>query len=53
MGARRGHARGARREPGIVVFAVGALVESPGILDRMLRVVTTLARVRMTTVAYR
>ena len=37
----------------MVVFAVGGLVESPGILNRMLRVVTTLARVRMTTVAYR
>jgi hypothetical protein len=37
----------------MVVFAVGALVESPGILDRMLRLVCTLARVRMATSAYR
>lgn len=37
----------------LVVFAVDAIVESPGILDRMLRMVTTLARIRMTTAAYR
>jgi hypothetical protein len=40
-------------QPALVVFAVGALVESPGILDRMLRLVTTLARVRTATSAYR
>ncbi len=39
--------------PALVVFAVGALVESPGILDRMLRLVATLARVRLATSAYR
>jgi hypothetical protein len=37
----------------LVVFALGAVVESPGVLDRMLRVVTTLARVRQATSAYR
>jgi len=39
--------------PAMVVFAVGALVEAPGILDRMLRVVTTFARQRLATSAYR
>jgi hypothetical protein len=37
----------------MVVFVLGALVESPDVLDRMLKVATTLARVRPTTSAYR
>ena len=37
----------------LVAFAAGLVVEEPDVLDRMVRVVTSLARVRSATSAYR
>jgi hypothetical protein len=39
--------------PAMVAFAAGLVVEEPDVLDRMVRVVTSLARVRSATSAYR